>query len=106
MSAPRDPADDRPPERDESTLGVFTPHSANEGDHGADAWLAEVLPTDEHEIVHGEHRDDHIPRGFRDLSGFGWVAVVLMAVVLSLIIWGLVLPAMGVTRMWTVNPLG
>ena len=67
------------------TVGAFTPHSANEGEHGAADWIAEVLPTDESAIDRTVHRDDHLPRGWHDFGAMGWAGVLLMVVVVGLI---------------------
>ena len=87
------------------TVGAFTPHSANEGEHGAADWIAEVLPTDESAIDRTVHRDDHLPRGWHDFGAMGWAGVLLMVVVVGLMVWGYLLPWLGATRMWAVDAL-
>jgi hypothetical protein len=89
--------------QDDANIGIFTPHAANEGE--ATEWLSEALPTDEHEIVRGAHVETHLPHGWHDFGAIGWAGVVLMASVLALVIWGYVLPWLGVTRMWAIDPL-
>ena len=74
----------------EQSMGIFTPHSANEGEAAATEWLQEVLPTEEHPVL--RHADDHIPHGLSDFGAVGWGFAGLMALVLGLVTWGFVIP--------------
>ena len=78
----------------DQTMGIFTPHSANEGDQAATEWLQEVLPTDEHPVSDA-HAEDHIPHGMRDVGPVQWTFAGLMLIVLGLLTYGFIMPALG-----------
>lgn len=103
MTVPADPHRTIPEE--DIGLGAFTPHSSNEGGDSRE-WLQEVLPVPAQDggprLL---RREDHLPHGWHDFGPMGWVAVVLMAVVVALVVWGFVLPWLGITVAWTVDPL-
>lgn len=94
-----------PPSHDES-VGLYTPVVANEIEADGYEWVAEALPTEEFEALRGERHEDHLPNGFHDFGAFGWVGALLMLVVLGLIVYGFVLPWLGVVEPWQINPLG
>lgn len=105
MTVPADPH--RTTADEDIGLGAFTPHSANEGGDSRE-WLQEVLPVGAPDAGAdpGPHRrEDHLPHGWHDFGALGWVAVLLMAVVVALVVWGLVLPWLGLTHAWAVDPL-
>lgn len=104
MTVPADPRQ-RTMLRDDDLVGVFTPHSTNEGTGDSSEWLQEVLPVPSAAEPPHVRREDHLPRGWHDFGAAGWIAVALMAVVLGLVVWGFVLPWLGITNAWTVDPL-
>ena len=89
------------PHDDAVTMGTYAPHAANEGETGE--WMQEVLPTEDR--VSREHHDDHIPHGWHDFGAVGWIGATLMLIAFSLMVYGLVLPALGLREPWNAMPL-
>jgi hypothetical protein len=67
------------------------------------AWPTQADEGSDAAPLRGDER--HIPHGLRDVGPVGWVGLALMALVLALVVFGLVLPWLGVRESYVWNPL-